>query len=140
MSYHRGSDIYVPFGALQALEGADLAAAVSKRKPEEEEEESPSYSALARKPRLVAWIVSHCRTHSRRENYARELGRHVGVDVFGGCGRPFRCRRNIYGGRKKQCQKRMQCSHIQKRQSDAFMLFCEKMLESHLTELKSSEP
>ncbi len=134
MSYHRESDIHLPFGSLQALEGAELAAAGSKRKLEEEEE-SPSYSALARKPRLVAWIVSHCRTHSRRENYARELGRHVGVDVFGGCGRPFRCRRNIYGGRKKQCQKRVQGSHIQKRQSDAFMLLCEKLLKSQLTEL-----
>ncbi len=100
MSYHRGSDIHLPFGALQALEGAD-----SKHKLEEEEE-SPYNSALARKPRLVAWIVSHCRTHSRRENYARELGRHVGVDVFGGCGRPFRCRRNIYGGRKKTMPKK----------------------------------
>ena len=52
-----------------------------------------NYSAvLAKKSQLVGWIVSHCRTHSRREDYVRALQRHLHVDVYGDCG-PFKCDR-----------------------------------------------
>lgn len=34
----------------------------------------------------VAWIVSNCRTRSRREKYVEELKKHIKVDVFGKCG------------------------------------------------------
>ncbi|XP_061188839.1 3-galactosyl-N-acetylglucosaminide 4-alpha-L-fucosyltransferase FUT3-like [Saccostrea echinata] len=34
----------------------------------------------------VAWIVSNCRTRSKREKYVEELQKYVNVDVFGKCG------------------------------------------------------
>ena len=35
---------------------------------------------------IVAWMVSHCQTESRREDYVNELKRHMNVDVYGDCG------------------------------------------------------
>ena len=41
---------------------------------------------------MAGWIVSHCRTHSRREDYVKALQEHLSVDVYGACG-PFKCDR-----------------------------------------------
>ena len=34
---------------------------------------------LAKRPKAVAWIVSHCDTESDRESYVRELKNHIQV-------------------------------------------------------------
>lgn len=34
----------------------------------------------------ISWIVSHCETMSRREDYVKELQKHIYVDVIGECG------------------------------------------------------
>ena len=41
----------------------------------------------------VVWMVSHCKTFSKRENYVTELAKYIQVDVYGGCGN-FTCPRN----------------------------------------------
>ena len=41
------------------------------------------------KNKLVAWVVSHCDTHSEREKYVEELRKHIPVDVYGNCGENF---------------------------------------------------
>ncbi|XP_050695229.1 alpha-(1,3)-fucosyltransferase C-like [Eriocheir sinensis] len=51
-----------------------------------------SWRAFLTRPRLVAWMSSHCYTASRREEYVRRLQQHVAVDVYGTCG-PLRCSR-----------------------------------------------
>ena len=53
----------------------------------------PDIAAAANTPgkRLVAWLVSNCRTDSKRELYVRELQKHVQVDVFGACGKRLEC-------------------------------------------------
>ena len=38
------------------------------------------------RPKLVAWLVSNCHTHSNREDYVGEMSKYVTVDVFGLCG------------------------------------------------------
>ena len=38
------------------------------------------------KPRLIAYVASHCHTNSRREEYINELNRYVAVDTYGDCG------------------------------------------------------
>lgn len=48
---------------------------------------------LAKKTKFAAWIVSHCKVSSRREDYVRLLQRYVPVDVYGSCG-PFKCPRD----------------------------------------------
>lgn len=44
----------------------------------------------ANKTKMVVWMVSNCLTSSGRENYVRELNRHLPVDIFGRCG-PLTC-------------------------------------------------
>ena len=34
----------------------------------------------------MLWIVSHCKTQSKREDYMAELSKYIKVDVFGKCG------------------------------------------------------
>ena len=38
----------------------------------------------------VAWFASHCTTQSKRELYAKELAKHIPVDIYGTCGK-LRC-------------------------------------------------
>nr|CAH0103436.1 unnamed protein product [Daphnia galeata] len=45
---------------------------------------------LAKKTKMVAWFVSHCRTDSLREKYFKWLGQHVQIDTYGACGN-FTC-------------------------------------------------
>ncbi|EFX79532.1 hypothetical protein DAPPUDRAFT_25363, partial [Daphnia pulex] len=47
----------------------------------------------AKKIKLVTWFVSHCSTQIRREEYARQLGQYVPVDIFGNCSSecPYDC-------------------------------------------------
>ena len=45
-------------------------------------------STLLNKIKLMAWIVSHCKTQSKREEYMAELSKYINVDVFGKCGNP----------------------------------------------------
>ncbi|OQV25734.1 putative Alpha-(1,3)-fucosyltransferase C [Hypsibius exemplaris] len=40
----------------------------------------------AGKTKLVAWMVSHCKTSSQREKYVAELAKYIPVDVYGACG------------------------------------------------------
>ena len=73
MSYERNSDLYVPFGRLEK---------VPTVKPPE-----LNYSLIySKKDREVAWLVSHCHTHSQRETYIKELQKYINVSVYGGCG------------------------------------------------------
>ena len=55
--------------------------------PADDETES---SILANKTGLMAWFVSNCGALSKRGDYAKELGRHIRLDVYGKCGN-FTC-------------------------------------------------
>ncbi|XP_063226970.1 alpha-(1,3)-fucosyltransferase C-like [Bacillus rossius redtenbacheri] len=86
MSYRADSDVFRPYGELEPLAGG------SRRldAPWELPGNSTAGPAPAGKTGLVAWLVSKCRTPSQREVYARELAKHVQVDVYGRCG-PLSC-------------------------------------------------
>lgn len=43
--------------------------------------------AVATKNKSAMWLVSNCHTSSKRENYIKELSKHIPVDIFGGCGK-----------------------------------------------------
>ncbi len=43
------------------------------------------------KNKLVAWYVSHCDTYIQREEYARQLGKYIPVDIFGRCSNRWPC-------------------------------------------------
>ena len=48
------------------------------------EEQRENYAS--NKTKMVAWFVSNCHARNNRLEFARALGQHVQVDVYGGCG------------------------------------------------------
>ena len=44
------------------------------------------YTKKKRKDVPVAWLVSVCKTQSKREKYVNQLKKHIPVDIYGGCG------------------------------------------------------
>ncbi|CAH8831375.1 unnamed protein product [Trichobilharzia szidati] len=46
----------------------------------------PSRNIAAGRSKKVAWFVSNCIPKSPRMTYAKELSRHISVDIYGGCG------------------------------------------------------
>lgn len=71
MSYRRDSDVFLGYGLIIPRKTPlvrDYDLVFSKKKGE------------------VAWIVSNCRTQSKREKYVEELKKHIKVDIFGKCG------------------------------------------------------
>lgn len=82
MTYRRDSDII-----LRDYYGSVVPKmAETQRSPWMEESNVIAIPDLIKgKTKMVAWFVSHCSTPIRREEYARQLGLYVSVDVFGKC-------------------------------------------------------
>jgi alpha-1,3-fucosyltransferase len=40
---------------------------------------------IRRKSKMIMWLVGNCFTTIRREEYVRQLGKHVQIDIFGKC-------------------------------------------------------
>ena len=85
MTYRRDSDIIhrYPYGALVA--GKTMRKSYGKSRPTA----NSVQRRLPRKKKLIAWITSTCPTTVRRENYVRELSKHIAVDIYGGCGHKY---------------------------------------------------
>ncbi|XP_045114206.1 alpha-(1,3)-fucosyltransferase C-like [Portunus trituberculatus] len=101
-TYHRESDVMQPYGGLLPLHGeADYVrpglldksgvaygkylAALAGGYPQQEIK-GKDWAAFLERPKLLAWMVSHCSTSSGREVYVLELQKHIEVDVYGSCG------------------------------------------------------
>lgn len=56
----------------------------------------------------MAWIVSRCKSDSKREDFVAELQKYIDVDVYGRCG-PLRCTR---GNGSDSCQARIKDYHF----------------------------
>ena len=82
MTYSIHADFYLPYGKCEEIESNP--AMVSKQIDD----------IVKNKTDLVSWLVGHCGTSSMRENYARELMRHIPVDLYGDCGNNSICPRN----------------------------------------------
>ena len=86
-SYRRDSTIVAPYGAWSR----------DTRIPHQQLD----HVKIARnKTRQVAWFVSNCKSRNNRLEYARQLGQHINVDIFGSCG-DKKCPRSS----KSECQK-----------------------------------
>lgn len=85
MTYRRDSDIVhrYPYGALVATKA--LRKSYGKTRPTA----NAIRRRWAKKKKLVAWITSTCPTSVRRENYVRELAKHIQVDIYGACGHKY---------------------------------------------------
>lgn len=108
MTYRRDSDIIhrYPFGALTASKA--IRKSYGKTRPTA----NSVKRRLPRKKKLIAWITSTCPTSVRRENYVRELAKHISVDIYGGCGHKY-CGSHEQVGHpvKKQNKKKQKQPH-----------------------------
>ena len=55
-----------------------------------------------KKKKPVAWLVSHCHTHSQREHYVEKLSKYIHVDIIG------HCRNNSYCPSEEKCSEYIQ--------------------------------
>ena len=85
ITYRRDSDIVAPYQLLVRHNGTaeSTSTTTTTIRP------SPATSAAPGGDPGVAWVVSHCQTDGRREDYVSELRRYIAVDEYGSCsGRP----------------------------------------------------
>ena len=87
MTYRSDSDIARPYGWITENSYSQI----SPPKQVDWLQPRPLTAAQKRsrthpKKKLLAWMVSHCDTHSKREDYVRALNKIIPVDVFGDCG------------------------------------------------------
>lgn len=78
MSYRKDSDIFTPYGEI-----------FKRLVPLNED-----YTKFVQsKTKLALWLVSNCKTPSKRMKYVKELRKYMSVDVYGKCG-PLKCPHN----------------------------------------------
>ena len=46
---------------------------------------------ISEKHSILAWFVSHCKTHSRREKYFHKLSKYISTNKYGKCGQKAVC-------------------------------------------------
>ena len=51
---------------------------------------------MSKKTKLAFWLVSHCKTDNKREDYVKSLQKYIHVDIFGYCGQPLNKSRNDF--------------------------------------------
>lgn len=97
MSYRFNSDIRLQYGRILPRTTAPKNLKETTLLMESFLRRSISHRSPAKKnfksARLVAWMVSACKTDGLRESYVRELSRHIPVDIYGRCGN-LSCPRN----------------------------------------------
>ena len=90
MTYRRDSDVPVYYGRTEKI----VTSYNSSQIRSEHEKSTNSRPMIRPTPTngrvLVAWFVSNCKTHSKREQYVNELQKYIMVDVYGKCG-PLEC-------------------------------------------------
>ena len=76
---------------------------------------------LANKTKDAAWVVSHCKAESKRDDYIRELSKHIGVDIYGACG-------NL------SCPHTVECEENITRDYKFYIAFENAMCDGYITE------
>ena len=78
VSYSSKADIHLPYGQLKLLP--------IQARPYR------NYIQIANnKTKDAIWIVSHCQTYSKRENYVEILKKYISIDILGKCGEKWVC-------------------------------------------------
>ncbi|XP_076174536.1 glycoprotein 3-alpha-L-fucosyltransferase A [Ptiloglossa arizonensis] len=81
-TYRRDSDIVAPYERWQYYDPSIT-------------QIPQTFNYAANKTKKVAWFVSNCHPRNQRMHYAKELSRHIQVDIYGTCG-TLRCPRSQY--------------------------------------------
>ena len=70
-------------------------------------------SQLRNKTKSIAWMVSHCKTHSQRETYVQELGKYIDVDIYGACDDgKFVCQRHGMFHSEPRCNQVIESTYV----------------------------
>ncbi|KAK2168924.1 hypothetical protein LSH36_13g14027 [Paralvinella palmiformis] len=77
MTYMRESDFFLPYISYSPINRS-----------------LESYTVVPDKSRQVLWLVSNCKSDSRRSEYVVVLKQYIQVDVYGNCGKADPCRGN----------------------------------------------
>ncbi|GAV00600.1 hypothetical protein RvY_11426 [Ramazzottius varieornatus] len=110
MTYRPDSDIPWPYGSFYLF--SKLKSTLPdyhKIKTESQKSQTiPDDGTEPRRQKSVTWIVSRCKSGSKREDFVAELQKYIDVDVYGRCG-PLRCTR---GNGSDSCQARIKDYHF----------------------------
>ncbi|XP_043474596.1 glycoprotein 3-alpha-L-fucosyltransferase A [Leptopilina heterotoma] len=79
-TYRRDSDIVAPYERWQYFDSSVT-------------QIDQNFNYAENKTKKVAWFVSNCHPRNQRMNYAKELSKHIQVDIYGACGN-LRCPRS----------------------------------------------
>ena len=97
ISFRKDSDISTPYGRiLEKNIGQNVGATELQAGFPKTELYSELSSNLSSKTGSVLWLASHCWTDSRREDYVKELDKHLTVSVIGSCAKVANI---IFGGK-----------------------------------------
>ena len=91
MTYRFDSDIVYPYSFLVKRKNGSTPNDVDYNKVFDEKDKD------------VLWLVSHCHTNSKREEYVKELSTVINVDIYGGCGNNFSCPKGSGGKNIEKC-------------------------------------
>ena len=86
VSYSEITDIRIPYASTRPIN--------KHRQP------LPPY---AKRNSSVLWMVSNCKTQSRREDYVKELGKYINIDIVGKCGNTYDCPKQF----SKDCEEQL---------------------------------
>ncbi len=86
MTYRLDSDVQLLYGRLHSISNKTII-------HEHINQSEKLKHKRSKKTKKIAWMVSHCNTASKREEYVRQLQEYIPVDIYGGCG-TFKCARN----------------------------------------------
>uniref|UniRef100_A0A914PGW4 Fucosyltransferase n=1 Tax=Panagrolaimus davidi TaxID=227884 RepID=A0A914PGW4_9BILA len=78
MSYRRDSTLWKPYDRFEKL--------IGQEKAEEFWTEKQISEKLSKKSKLAVQFVSHCETHSLREQFIKKLDKYINITTFGDCG------------------------------------------------------
>lgn len=98
MTYRLDSDIPLIYGRIRPEESAPT----SFEPVTDSIQQAKLKSYASGKTKLVAWMVSHCKTDGRREDFVRQLKRHINVDIYGDCGK-LQCDRSQLFSSRPNC-------------------------------------
>jgi len=98
MSYRRDSDIPFPYGFIRPQSSMTSLPTHIKQDLDRLIKSTLNQTIVNKKKNnessaVVAWMVSHCSTHGRREDYVKQLKHFIPVDIYGSCGK-LNCYRN----------------------------------------------
>jgi alpha-1,3-fucosyltransferase len=109
MTYRMDSDIRLLYGRIIPKENAPRTPEEISNLRERARVSSPP-DAVRNKTKTVAWMVSHCDTHSQRETYVKELLKYINVDIYGRCGN-LSCALHVLHHSDPQCYNMLESTY-----------------------------